>query len=190
LDNSSVSNANGELFLESVINNDTSSCHSNLQICDLAQEPFIDHDAQIIHDIDLFQVPLVDHGEDAQIIHDMNKNKNTNAIDKENIQEKNKNIKDAKSTRKDAKGTMIEKENKNENKMKNDKNEKEIQNDKNDKHILNNNIIFHQDNNIYMDHSMFTTSTYLLDDEVFYLKKMKVLIFQIKTPYFNMKIIF
>jgi hypothetical protein len=116
----------------------SSSCHSGLYYVDLA----------------LF--PLLDHGEDSESIHDMKSNKNNNTRkDSESTIDKNK-IKDAESTRKDAKGTTIKTE------MKNYKNKNEMENDKTDKQMINNN-------------SIITASTYILEDESLFLKTMKII---------------
>jgi hypothetical protein len=131
--NTSLTMDNGALSLE-YSNNDnnifnSSSCHSGL------------------HYVDLALVPLLDHGEDSQSIHDMKSNKNNNTRkDSESTIDKNK-IKDAESTRKDANGTTIE---------------IEMKNDKTDEQMINNN-------------SIITASTFILEDESLFLKTMKII---------------
>jgi hypothetical protein len=140
--NTNLTMDNGKLSLE-YSNNDnnifnSSSCHSGL------------------HYVDLALVPLLDHGEDSQSIHDMKSNKNNNTRkDSESTIDKNK-IKDAESTRKDAKGTT------NKTKKKNYKNKNEMKNDKTDNQMINNN-------------SIITASTYILEDESLFLKTMKII---------------
>jgi hypothetical protein len=78
-----------------------SSSNDNNTMCSFSCHSGLPH-------VDLAPVPLVDHGEVTQSIHDRKENY-TKDLNENILQDKNEEIKDAESTRKDAKGTMIEK---------------------------------------------------------------------------------